>query len=714
MWHASGMAAFEGETRGLTRSTPPTRASGTHHRWSIAARVGGVVVAIVVLNLFVAGLPLRYAQLTALAPATLADLAWLGLTAHGYALLLLSVEAFVVGIFALTASVLFWHRSDDPLVLFVALMLLLLGVMNGIFVRSPWALVAQHPALALPCRILTAGAYASLVLFFFIFPDGRFTPPWSRWIALVLMSVVAGWTLAPRTDFLSVPWTPPLFLPVAIPLLGSLVGVQLYRFVRVSDETERQQTRWVVFGIAGSSIIFLEMVLLWQGMDPHVPFSVDTTQLVGQVVASLAVTLIPLTFGVAVTRNHLFDIDLLINRAVVYGGLTACVVAGYALLVGFFSQLFQTSGNVMISLLATGAIAVAFHPLRVWLQRAVNRMMWGERDDPYAVLSRLGQRIETTLAPDAVLPTIVETVHDALKLPYAAIALRQQDGLAVVASAGVVGSAPVAWPLTYQHETVGALLVSPRTADGSFNAADRRLLDDLARQAGIAAYAVGVTRELRRANDELRHGREQLISLREEERRRIRRNLHDGLGPALASLVFKLDAAHNLLRRDVERVDTLLLGASETAHEAITDIRRLVYDLRPPVLDQLGLSAALREVAVQHHGVRIAVNVPDALPPLPAAVEVAAYRIVQEALTNVTKHARARSGRVVLHADEDRLRVTVSDDGVGLPEQQPAGVGLQSMHERAAELGGVCAIERAPGGGTIVRAELPLPRDGAG
>ena len=674
--------------------------------------MGGVVVALLVLNLFVAGLPIRYAQLSALAPATLADIALLGLTAHGYALLLLSMEVLIVGIFALTAFVLFWHRSDDPLVLFVALMLLLLGVMNGIFVRSPWALVAQHPALEWPCRILTACAYASLVVFFFIFPDGRFTPPWSRWIALGLVTLVGAWTLAPQTDFLSVPWKPPLFLPVVIPLLGSLVGMQLYRFARVSDATQRQQTRWVVFGIAGSSIIFLEMVLLWQGGDPRAPFAVDTTRLVGQVVASLAVTLIPLTFGVAVTRYHLFDIDLLINRAVVYAGLTAGVVTGYALLVGFFSQLFHTSLNVLISLLATGAIAVAFHPLRIWLQRAVNRLMWGERDDPYAVLSRLGQRLEHTLAPDAMLPTIVETVHDALKLPYAAIALQQQDGLVVVASAGEPGPAPVAWPLTYQHETVGALLVSPRSADGSFHAIDRRLLDDLARQAGIAAYAVGVTGELRRANDALRHSREQLIALREEERRRIRRNLHDGLGPALASLMFKLDAARNLLRRDVERVDMLLLTATETAHEAITDIRRLVYDLRPPVLDQLGLSAALREVAVQHHGVQVAIDAPDVLPPLPAAVEVAAYRIVQEALTNVTKHAQAQTGRVMLHVDEAILRVTISDDGVGLPKTQPAGVGLQSMRERAAELGGVCTIERAPGGGTIVRVELPYPRHG--
>ena len=139
------MTVFEGETAGITSSTPPTRASRTLPHRSIAARVGGVVVALVVLNLFVAGLPIRYAQLSALAPATLADIALLGLTAHGYALLLLSMEVLIVGIFALTAFVLFWHRSDDPLVLFVALMLLLLGVMNGIFVRSPWALVVVVP-----------------------------------------------------------------------------------------------------------------------------------------------------------------------------------------------------------------------------------------------------------------------------------------------------------------------------------------------------------------------------------------------------------------------------------------------------------------------------------------------------------------------------------------------------------------------------------------
>lgn len=698
----------------MTMPLQPVQAHGLNpaHRWNAAARIGWVVVALIVLNLFVLGVPERYVQLSALAPASLADLVWLGLTPERYAWMMLAMEGLIVAVFALTAMMLFWHRSSNPMVLFVALMLLLLGVMNGIFVRTPWALATVYPFIEPVLRLLTCATYILFVLFFFLFPDGRFTPRRTVWLAAPIVALVIIWALAPETDFLSIGWRQ-MLLPITIPLLGSLVGVQIYRYLRVSNETQRQQTRWVVFGVAGSVIVLLEAVFVGQGVVERTQFSVDTTQFVSNLIASFAVLLIPFTFGVAVTRYHLFDIDLLINRALVYTTLTACVVGGYALLVGGFSQLFQTSGNFVISLLATGAVAVAFQPFRAWLQRTVDRLMFGERDDPYRVLARLGQRLEATLAPDAVLPTIVETLRDALKLPYAAITLKQDDILEIVAASGESRYAPVTWPLVYQHEIVGELLLSPRAANEPFSEADRRLLDDLARQVGIAAYAVRLTHDLQRANDDLRHSRERLVTLREEERRRIRRDLHDGLGPALASVTFKVDAARNLLRRDLERADTLLGAVAETTQHAINDIRRLVYGLRPPALDQLGLIGAMREAVSQHQAqgdsVQIAFDTPSDLPTLPAAVEVAAYRIMQEALTNVAKHAYARHCWVSLQLGDDMLAMTISDDGVGLPDERRTGVGLHSIKERAEELGGVCTVQRATGGGTIVNVELPLP-----
>ena len=240
-------------------------------------------------------------------------------------------------------------------------------------------------------------------------------------------------------------------------------------------------------------------------------------------------------------------------------------------------------------------------------------------------------------------------------------------------------------------------------AGETFSPSDHRLLADLARQAGVAAHAVRLTAELQRA-------RERLVAAREEERRRLRRDLHDGLGPQLASQTLTLSAARKLLRRDPDAAETLLADATAHAQSAITDIRRLVYALRPPALDDLGLVAALREQAAQYQasGVRIAIDAPERLPSLPAAVEVACYRIAQEALTNVVRHAEARTCRVAL-AVGDALCLEVRDDGRGLPPNHCAGVGLTSMRERAEELGGSCTIEPAPGGGTCVRARLPLP-----
>jgi signal transduction histidine kinase len=214
-----------------------------------------------------------------------------------------------------------------------------------------------------------------------------------------------------------------------------------------------------------------------------------------------------------------------------------------------------------------------------------------------------------------------------------------------------------------------------------------------------------------RLTADLRRARGRLVAAREEERRRLRRDLHDGLGPALAAQTLKVGAARSLLRRDPDAADARLAELEGDLAAALADVRRLVYGLRPPALDDLGLIAAIREGAAQYAGPgapRVAVEAPDRLPPLPAAVEVAAYRIVQEALANVVRHADARTCRVRLTTEADALVVEVLDDGVGVPFDRHVGVGLVSMRERAAELGGACTVEAQPGGGTRVVAWLPL------
>src|SRR5262249_39351078 len=333
----------------------------------------------------------------------------------------------------------------------------------------------------------------------------------------------------------------------------------------------------------------------------------------------LGFLMVPLSIGMAILRARLWDIDLIINRTLVYGALTASVVGLYVLVVGYLGTLFQTSGNLLVSLIATGVIALLFQPLRNRLQRGVNRLLYGERDDPYAALARLGQRLEATLAPDAVLPAIVETVAQALKVPYVAIALTTDDrpfdpsttlrGAAaqgrppttgqrfeIIAAHGATPSALSSCHLvilSYQGETIGQLILAPRAPGEPFSPPDQRLLDDLARQAGVAVHAVRLTSDLQRA-------RERLVAAREEARRRLRRDLHDGLGPQLASQTLLIDTVFRLLPEDMDGATELLQRLKSQSQGAIADIRRLVYALRPPALDDLGLVEALREQAMQY------------------------------------------------------------------------------------------------------------------
>ncbi len=258
-------------------------------------------------------------------------------------------------------------------------------------------------------------------------------------------------------------------------------------------------------------------------------------------------------------------------------------------------------------------------------------------------------------------------------------------------------------PLLYGQEPIGVVLVAPRVGEIGLGPIDRRLLDDLARQAGVAVHAVRVTAELQ-------HSREQLVTTREEERKRLRRDLHDGLGPALATMTLQADTARGLVRREPDEAEALLESLTQQAQTTMQDVRRLIHALRPPVLDDLGLEAALRSLLspLDRSGFTTRFEAPDNLPPLSAAVEVALYRIAQEALNNVVKHARAHNVALRLDVDGGHVVLGVADDGRGIATDRVAGVGLASMRERAEELGGTCIVKSEGGGGTRVVARLPV------
>lgn len=622
------------------------------------------------------------------------------------------------------ALVLFWRKSHDRAILLISFALVLTP---GYFIPQYPGTLVHDGAWWIPVDVL-AFLTGIALNFWYTFPDGRFVPGCTRWLALgwiaiSLVPISIFGVVHPGNYWLSSPlsvslgasypwnwWLTRLFALVRIAFYGSVALALLYRYRRRATPIQRQQIKWVVFALA----IFVGEVIVAELAVFVIPSSFPVLGLLTQlyqhinVLTPLVYSFIPLSIGMALLRYRLWDIDLLINRTLVYSVLTLSTVALYVLIVVGLGTFLQAQGNLGLALLATGLVAVVFQPLRTRLQRAVNHVMYGERDDPYRVLSRLGQRLEATLAPDAVLPTIVETVAQALKLPYAAIRLQQEEEFVMVASYGTLPSSVIRLPLVSQSEQVGELVLALRAPGERFSPADRALLEDVARQAGMAAHAVQLTADLKRLTVDLQHERERLVTAREEERRRLRRDLHDGLGPQLASLTLKLETARNRLAHD-QLADTLLSELADRAQATVADIRRLVYALRPPALDELGLVSALRELALQYSDqVPMHLDAPACLPELSAAVEVAVYRIAQEALTNVVRHAGARRCDMRLTLDEPtgRLSLFIQDDGRGLPRGKSVGVGLISMRERAEELGGTCHIEPVPTGGTRVLAQL--------
>jgi signal transduction histidine kinase len=693
------------------------------------ARAGWLIVGALTVSLFVAGIPVEFAQLQlgcptlacassgGVAPVELRIIQNLGVSLDFFAAYGVALEMVFASVFAAVAALIFWRKSSDPLALFVSLALLLFGTATQPFALE--ALTAVHPVWHLPVAVLHFLGSAFFSLFLYLFPNGRFVPRWTRWVALVWIA----WLL-PRYWFPNWPptgsntWLAWTNLFIWLSALGTAIYSQAYRYRRISNKVQRQQTKWAVFGIVTALTGFLIFNVAVSAIALPAPSSADALAalMIGAALMYSALLLIPLSIGIAVLRYHLFDIDIIINRTLVYGALTVSVVGIYVLVVGYLSVLFRTAGgqgHLAISVLATGLVALLFQPLRNGLQRGINRLMYGERDDPYAVLSRLGQRLEATLASEAVLPTIVETVKESLKLPYTAITLKQDDAFVVVAASGTPVSEALCLPLVYQNKPVGQLLLGPRAPDENFSSADRRLLDDLAREAGVAVHAVRLTTNLQRMTADLQRSRERLVTTREEERRRLRRDLHDGLGPTLASLVQLLDTARTLVARDPDAAVELLGDLKGQVKTTITDIRRLVYALRPPALDELGLVLAISEHIAhynQPNGLQVSIDVPKRLPSLSAAVEVAAYHIALEAVTNVARHAHAQTCRIRLSL-EGGLCLEITDDGDGLPADFHAGVGLTSMRERAAELGGECRIEPGAMHGTRVWARLPFPTE---
>lgn len=522
----------------------------------------------------------------------------------------------------------------------------------------------------------------------------------------VPIAVMAGW-IAAGTAFSgsvleSLGSATTLQLAMVLAIAVAIVGGIVAQYRGAMEPRLRQQVRWIAWG-AGTSLAM--GTAGW-----FLPEFLTGSSLLPWNAVGMTGIPFPIAIGIAVLRHRLFDIDVVINRTLVYGGLTAAVVAVYVMTAAFLGSLVPREGSFATSLLATGVAALAALPVRDRLQRAVNHLMYGDRDEPYLAITGLAERLSASLATEEILPTVVDTVATALRLPYVAIELGRGQVTTIAAATGSGhGRELVRMPLVDQGETIGELIVAPRSPGEGFSAADRHLLRGLAHEAGRAVRSVRLVAEVERS-------RRQTVSAREEERRRLRRDLHDGLGPAVAGARLKAEAARSMAGERPEDAATLLGELDADLAGLLDEVRRISRGLRPPVLDELGLMPALRAQATNFtvdSSLDLRVEGPVHLPPLPAAIEAAAYWIALEALTNVSRHSRAAHCLVRVRLG-DALRIEVEDDGVGIRPGTPRGVGLTAMHERAAEVGGTCQVTpRADVAGTWIVANLPLPAGGA-
>lgn len=632
-----------------------------------------------------------------------------------YALSLLVVKYLAVAIFLGVAFYIFWRKSDDWMAILVSMLLLvmphsfnLVGYTDNWYTYNyPWDEILYSVD-----TFFNTISFALLFLVFFLFPNGRFVPSWTRWFAitafvLVLLLWLSGFLHRFLTWEDTYTWAATLLM-----ILGLLVLVtwsQIYRYRNVSTPAQQAQTRIIVLSLVAIVTMFLLFIPPALGLTDFLDTPLGA--LISFLMGTFGITLLPLAFGVAMLRDQLWQSERVLNRAFVYFALTAILLLVYVLIIAALSEIFRATNNFVIAAIATGIVALLFQPLRGRLQRSINRFLYGQRDEPFTVLNHLGAQLENSIAPETALPLIVETIGKTMRVPYAEIALTTDSGQQTTSThypPSVVSrpSSLLTLPLRYQNETVGELNIARRAPNENFSAADLQLLENLARQAGAVAYTA-------RLNAQLQQSRERIISERENERRRLRRDLHDGLGPTLASQTLKLDAALELLndeKRETRDARKILQDVKAETQSTVADIRRIVYELRPPALDDLGLVGALRAHLAQYNntnGLQITFDAPQELPPLSAAVQVNAYRIVLEAVNNVVKHAGAKNC-VVKIMETGHLRLEIRDDGIALAENFRAGVGVTSMRERAIELGGTFRIESNEPQGTRVIATLPL------
>lgn len=570
---------------------------------------------------------------------------------------------------------------------------------HGIVI-APGSVPASSAFAVAGAAVRSVGWYLVTLVVPAYFPDGRLAEPRVRWLKLVLIVIMVASVLDATTDKQADlsgygAWRNPIAPPRPWDVISGigLLGHVPLSLVAVGGIIVGLRARWR----CGDAVARQQLLLFFAAVALpvlSVPLSFGVAGVGDWVFGAVALPL-PFAIGFAVLARGLYDLRTAANRTLVWVTLSLVIAGLYAVVIAGLGSRIDAGGVGWLAWAAAAVVAVTFAPLRDLLQRGINRLTFGRWDEPYDVLAGLGQQLE---AGADVHRLLVNVVNELRGLGLGDVAIRDAYGH-VLAGDTTPSDGRVEQPLAAFGQPVGTLLY--RAPDPPLRVRDRRLLDDLAGHLGGVLNAHQLTLDLQRAL-------EQQVLSREEERRRLRRDLHDGLGPALAGHLLRLD----LIAAKVGCTSPAAPEIDELRDElrgTVTEVRRVVEGLRPPALDELGLTGALTQVLQRlaaGNAVRVDLHVGE-LPPLSAATEVAAFRIVTEAVTNVIRHANARTCRVSIDASDGVLRASVTDDGTGIRNAtSSSGNGLQTMRERADELRGRLRVSSAFG--TTVTAELPL------
>ena len=619
--------------------------------------------------------------------------------------ILIVIPMYVVGAW------LTWRlpKHPQPVRLLVCGTAMAVGLAGWVVDEWPWspvlgALFIEAAAVALLAMALLIGS----------FPDGFVERRWQRlalrcsWVILLAapLALLASPVVPVYADFAipnpyAVSWLAWLAQPAAWLALNSgwvlLIGVLVLcaRFV-AADAAGRAQLRVIFVVILGLLLYFAGMVAQALGAPENSALVVTLNTL-----GSLTVILVPGAISYGILRHRLIDLDLVVRKFVTYGAASVLIVATYAL-----------SNRVPVTLAVTVTIAavLAFQPVRRRLESAVSTRLFGDRVRQYQLLTNLGTTMEQTAELDELLPRLAHAVRDGIGTSWVQVRLRDADGSWLEDPVGVAGEvtgdSAAGVDLVHASELVGRVDLGPKP--GGYAPDDLELLASVAAQATTAVANVRLASQLKEGLEQLSASRVRLIAAQDAERRRIERDLHDGIQQEIVALIAGLRLARNRLSRD-QLTAAELTDLQDQAREMLRDLRELARGIHPPVLSDNGLVAALESRVMRFPiSVQILADTELRAERFSEDVEGTAYFVACESLTNVAKHAGTDGARVRLSHSGDRLRLVVEDDGQGFESNGARSGGLANIRDRVEAMHGRLTIESRPGAGTSVRAELPL------